>query len=249
MSKNIINVDLGPFPTDPAKAAIYMQQLLQNMKNFEEFVQDKASYVVRIEQAAEPTQTEWEMAWLVQTGRPMPMSKGAIFIWWDSTLDELGGMYGILKDDTTVRRRDPKYVRGGIVTRESTVTAATVDGVAYLIGTNLANHPSLSFTCNQEIDLEIEGIAPITYNSGTADVGMDFILDGERVGTRVASLSDDQAIFNLPGSGVLHGIITVPGVSAGAHTVQTVIGSLASVVTPSNIDIGIQTLALKGYVG
>jgi hypothetical protein len=177
----------------------------------------------------------------------MPMAHGASFIWWNSTLDELGGMYAILKDDTIVRRRDPKYVRGGIVSRESTVTTAIVAGVAYLIGTNLSNHPSLTFTCNQDIDLELEGIAPITYNSGVADVGMDFLIDGVKAGTTVLSLADDQATFTLPGTGVLHGILTVPGISAGTHTVQMEIGSLASVTTPANIDIGIQTLSIKGY--
>lgn len=245
---DIINLNLGDWPTDEAKQVVWMGQFMQNLRQFELYTKDRASYVIHLEQASEPTQNEWELAWITQTGEPMPISKGALFYWWDSVTDSLGGSYGVLLDDTVIRRRDAKYARGGVVVKEDTVTTAAVTGATHLINNNLSSHPALTFSNNQVADIEFEGIVPVTYNSGTGNVGMDFLLDGVRVGTTLFSLSDSQAIFSLPGSGVLMGIVTVPNVPAGDHTVQMVVGSLENDPTPANVDYGIQTLSVKGYI-
>ena len=244
---SIINLNLGTFPTDSSKQALYMNQLLQNLKQFEVYVDAKTADMILLQQPSEPTQSEWEIAWLAQTGKSMPLSKGAVFTWWDTVNNCLGGCYGILLDDTVVRRKDPKYVRSGIVFKENTVVQAPVAAAAYLIGTNLVNHPVVTFTANQKVELEIEGVVPVTYNSGTGDIGMDFLLDGVKVGTTLFTLSDAQAIFNIPGSGVLSGTIVVPDVSAGAHTLQMIVGSLDNDATPANVDYASQTLLVKGY--
>ena len=153
---NDVNFNLGPWPTDPSRQSLYITQLLSRLTQMDAYVDAKTADIILLEQISEPTQEEWEMAWLAQTAKPMPISKGAVFYWWDTISNQLAGCYGLLLDADDVVRKDPKYVRGGIVVKDSAVLIAAVSGVTYPIGTNLSDHPTLTFTTNQIIQLELE---------------------------------------------------------------------------------------------
>lgn len=251
-----VNFNLGPWPTDPSQQGIYITQLLNRMSQMNNYVNDHSADIIFLEQVSEPTQGEWEIAWLAQTSKPLPMSKGAVFYWWDSSSDVLGGSYGILKDDTTVVRKDPKYVRSGIVIKDEEWLSVAVSTDSW-INTEISNHPSITFTNNQVVNLELSYELWVQLNTGSGLWGADFLLDGVKQGTAVHGVPSDQGIISTSVSGLLRAFMVVPNVEPGEHTVQAIMGVVGSDATPPTIDYGgvatslgnygVRTLSVKGY--
>jgi len=242
-----VSFNLGPWPTDPSKQSIYITQLLTRFTQLVTSVNAKTSDIILLQQISEPTQEEWEMAWLSQTGKTMPISKGAVFYWWDALNDQLAGVYGLLLDATAVVRKDPKYVRGGIVVKESAILTVSATG-SYPIGTNLADHPVLTFTNVQPIQLELEYNLTATYSSGSGLVGADFLLDGVKQGTLLHAISTDQGIYTVAGTAPMLTFIQIDDVPPGTHTIQAIAGVAGSDPTPPTIIYAAgRSLKAKGY--
>lgn len=242
-----VDFNLGPWPTDPSKQSLYITQLLNKFVQLSTYVDSVSSDIILLEQMSEPTQEQWEMAWLAQTGKTMPVSKGASFYWWDNVNNVLAGIYGVLLDSTDILRKDPKYVRSGIVIRETDIITDIVSAVDYEIGTNLSDHPSLTFTNNQVINLEMVYSLGLVYDSGTGLIGGDFLLDGVKQGTLLYGVSADEGVASFASDGTWEAFINVPNVQPGTHVVQAIAGTAASDPTPPFVDYMARSLRVKGY--
>ncbi|KKK71053.1 hypothetical protein LCGC14_2917810 [marine sediment metagenome] len=253
---DVVNFDMGPWPTDPAKQVLFMGQLTNRLVQMDTYLRGKTADIILLEQAGEPTQEEWEIAWLTQADKPLPISKGAVFYWWDTVSNSLAGCYGILLDAIDVIRKDPKYVRSGIVIKDET-SLSTAVSTSDPIGTVLENHPLIAFTNNQIIQLELVYELWVQLDSGTGLWGADFLLDGVKQGTAIHSVSADQGIFSTAVSGLVRAFMTVANVEPGTHIVQAMLGIVGTDGNPPTIEYGgienvagnygLRTLSVKGY--
>jgi hypothetical protein len=248
-----INFDLGLWPSDVASQRLFINQLMNQLGIMNTFVNERTSDFVEITQATEPTQDEWELAWLQQTGKQLPISKNAVLHWIDTVTGDLGGVYGVLLDSTNVLRKDSKYVRGGIGFFGSAQDGPGGTGVAFQIGEKNSEHSSLTFTLNQSMDLELTYQLYVSLTSGAGSWGADFLLDGSKVGTDLLGINLNMGIVNTEIGGLVYTTIIVPNVEAGEHTVQAIFGYTGIDATPPSLDFGqaadgILLLTVKGII-
>jgi hypothetical protein len=254
MTVNFQN-QLGVWPNDIGSQIIWVDKLKALLQQMDTELAETAHFVVELQQATEPSQAEWEAAWLFQTGRPLPISKAADLIWWDTSEDYIGGLYGVLLDSTTVQRKDPKNPRNSVALYQidSEVDAQSITAN---IGADNTPYPSIDFTNSQPLRLELEFQMFVDLASGTGVFGADFLVDGVKVGSSYYGVSTDQGIICMNASGFLRVVADIPEVAPGSHTVQVIFGVCGVNPTPPTLDIGglsaaggfgARQLIVKGY--
>lgn len=253
MTLDISNV-MGEWPAhDYADQREYWMRIRGLLDQMYVEMRDRSFYQVTLEQAAEPTGDEWEVAWLAQTDLGLPINTNSILVWVDSASGEVAGLYGVVDGSTVPQQFDSVYPKNGVVLVESAYTSAAVSST-YNIGDNISDFPSITFTVNQRVKLEIYGRMFVTLASGTGQWGMDFLVDGDKVGTTEYGLPADQGLFSTNATGHLHAraIITL---EPGTHTVQMIMGAVGTPGSPPTLDHGgtaytdegVRYLQVKGF--
>jgi len=214
---------------------------------------DRSFYQVSLSQATEPTQNEWEVAWLDQTELGLPISPSGVLIWVDSATGDVAGLYGVVDGSAVPQLFDSVYPKNGVILVESAYTETLVSST-YEIGANTSDFPVITFSNTQRVKLEVYGRMYVSLSSGSGNWGMDFLLDGAKVGTTEYGLPADQGLFTNNIDGHLHGraIVTI---EPGDHTIQMIMGAVGSPGSPPTLDHGgtaydewgVRYMQIKGF--
>jgi len=104
------------WPVSYMEQALFVQKIEAELERLEATQQSVVIY-----QATRPTQKEWEQGYVIQTGRPLPITPGSKLIWWDyrsgraklhtTSYDELSGTQssGTVYEWSSIKRDQGPY--------------------------------------------------------------------------------------------------------------------------------------------
>jgi len=253
MTLDLVNT-MGEWPAhDYADQRDFMMRLRSLLE--EQYIQmrDRSFYQVSLTQASEPTTGEWETAWLAQTELSLPISPSGVLVWVDSASGDVAGLYGVVDVNSEPQSLDAVYPKNGITLVEAAYTETLVTST-YEIGDNTSDFPSITFTIAQRVKLEIYGRMYVELSAGSGEWGMDFLVNGAKIGTTEYGLPADQGLFYNNVDGHLHGRALVT-LEPGTYTVQMIFGAVGSPVSPPTLvhggtnydEHGVRWLQVKGY--
>lgn len=230
---NIKN-SLGNLPTTVSDQATYLSNLVNLLDTYLTEVKNNSPKPIVVSQENEPTQLEWESAWLAEHYL-LPIPPAARLLWYDTYNDTFGGEYGTTLQSGTVYKREPYYPKGATVVLEQkldTTIASTTKGIA-----EGEVSTALVFTLPTICDLILKYESFVTLSSGTGIWGVDFLLNGDKVGTTYFSVASDYGISNNTASGNLVTEILLKQMPAGDYTLQSLVGVCGSPASPPTLAI------------
>ncbi|APU89119.1 hypothetical protein Rctr85_101 [Virus Rctr85] len=229
---------MGIWPNDYARQLEFFNRLKSLLQTANNFVIDNAGLVVLLEQATEPTQTQWETAWTTQTGLSLPIPPSAQLHWWNSSADVFGGLYGTVEGNTAVYRRDHIHPRGAVVAVDQAYKVDALSGWTQSIGTRLSDLPSLEIEIPTICDVELSFGLYVHLASGSGTWGVDFLWNGVKVGTQYLGIAVNQGIHGASAAGFLFARHVLSDVQPGTYEVQALFGVTASPASPPSLTIG-----------
>lgn len=228
---------LGSWPYDYNRQVDYFNRLKMLLTQANQYVIDTAGEIVLLSQATEPNQAQWEAAWTAQTGLSLPIPASAQLHWWNTSVNQFGGLYGTIEGSLTVYRRDHLYPRGGTIVMATDYKTDAIS-LAYSIGTNLTSYPKVTVVLPVVCNLIMEFELYVQLSSGSGQWGADFLVNGLKVGTQYLGLATNLGIQNHSASGLLKIEHTLYNVPAGSYTIQSEFGVTASPASPPTLAIG-----------
>lgn len=217
-------MNIGQWPADPLEQQLLINQLKLALTSHTDSLYALANYTVIIEQSTEPVQVDWETEWAAQTNRALPILPSATLLWINTNIDDVGGIYGTTPlDTTTVIRRESRYPVGGTKNHSAYLSAA-VSSVNTAINVNNSNHPSVTFTQYVVADMILTYELYVHLVSGTGTWGADFLINGEKAGTKYQGINTAAGIINNAASGLLKVSLYLPNMPIGEYTVQAIMG-------------------------
>src|SRR5215213_6227149 len=103
---------LSQFPQDELSRLIWFEQMKVLLNNLDTQVNASMIDTVTLSQASLPSQANWETAYTSQTGKALPIPPTARLLWWDTTNNRFGGVFGTLNNDDTVYARASANSKG-----------------------------------------------------------------------------------------------------------------------------------------
>lgn len=227
--------ELGLWPNDCFDQQVYIETLQNKLNEVSEFVTENSSQVVMLSQASEPTQGQWETAWVLQTGGSLPIPSTAVLIWYDSANAVIGGQYGTMPGFVTVSRRIGESVKGTVVYLNTQHDAVARSSTRSLFD-NPTILPSISFTtyvlCSVIFELEF------TCTAGATNAGADFLFDNVKLGTQYYGIQPNGGIIEaFPAARQLVNF-TLTDVLPGAHVAKPLLGVAGAPATPVAVGWG-----------
>jgi hypothetical protein len=196
-----------------------------------------AGYKVVLDQTTEPTQLQWETAWIAQTGLAAPILPSATLVWIDANINEVGGIYGTTPLSTTVVRHESRYpISGNAFHQVAYLTSTVSTNVA--IGINNSNHPTMTVNWPVRADMLLMYTLYVHLSSGTGTWGGDFMINGVKVGTRDLGIPTITGIINHAASGQLTVVHLIPEVAPGTYTIQAIMGVTGAPATAPTLAYG-----------
>lgn len=211
---------LGLWPEGCADQETYLNQLVSILNTKWLEIQNGASRVLTISQTIEPTQAQWESQWIIQTGNPLPIPSSAVLVWYNTTLAKIGGVYGTAAGYSVIGRREHQYPIGSTVylNRASLYSAQSI---TTSIVSNNAVMPTLTLTLTQKAHLMMEFMLGVTC---TVNCGIDFMVNGTKIGTSEFGLAPDAGLANIGANGILHAKHVMLNLIPGTYVVQAMFG-------------------------
>lgn len=200
------------------------------------YIDNNISNTVQLNQSSEPTQAQWEQAWVSQTGKALPISPSATLLWFDTNNNTFGGQYGTTIGHSTVYRREPIYPKGATIFYDSDFLTSSQTITADITATR-ALMPTLEFTINQSFDLHLSFTLAVTF-SGTGQYGLDFELNGEKIGTTYFGIPANYGIVNGSTTQTITAHAFVPNLPAGNYEIQALFGVVGTPATAPTLTIG-----------
>lgn len=232
-----LNKILGQWPKNYIDQQQYLNKLITSFNNFYSSVLSNINSDITLSQPVEPTQTEWEAAWISQTGLLPPIPASATLLWYDTSNSTFGGMYGTVEGNATVYRREHVYPRGATIYLNQAFLSTNVSINTSLYANN-ANMPSLSFTLPCTCHLYLYAAMNVVSSAGTGAWGIDFLINGVKMGTQIYGAAPDYGIANTGTAGFLACPAVWPNLPAGNYTVQMMFGYVGSPGTPPTVAVG-----------
>lgn len=232
-----LNKSLGQWPRNYVDQQQYLNKLLLEFNNFYASVLSNINSDVTLSQIVEPTQNEWEAAWTSQTGLLPPIPPSATLLWYDTSNNTFGGMYGTVEGNATVYRREHIYPRGSTIYLNQNYLNSSISTSTSLYSNN-ANLPVLTFSLPCTCHLYIYSAMNVTLSAGTGSWGIDYLVNGVKMGTQVYGAAADYGIVNTATAGFLACPAVWPNLPAGNYTVQMMFGYVGSPGTPPTLALG-----------
>jgi hypothetical protein len=244
--------ELGGYPTNHAAQVDFFNRLKVLLQSVNTKITDSAAAFVTLKQATEPTQLEWETAWVAQTGKALPILPNATLYWINATTNTFGGTYGVLVGSSTVIRKESAFQSGSTFYVGSSFNTDYVSAFTGNIGTSLTSFPTLTFTAPVTSNLLLDFSLYVNLASGSGNWGIDFLLNGVKVGTQYLGAALNQGIVNSNRAGHLQAMFVATNVPPGTHTVQALFGVTGSPGSPPTLqfggltNFGARTLLVRG---
>ena len=242
---NLINV-LPSWSGDCAEQTLFIDALKQQLQSALIASETHQVTPVFLSQATEPSQAQWETAYPAQTGRSLPILPSTQLLWWNSTTNSFGGLYGTTPLNNTVYSRAPRYTKGTHIFQESKVPSGATISASTPIGVN-AFSETISVSLNQRFNLEL--IHNVFLNVTVAGtIGGDFLINGIKAGTSYFGVQNNRSLFESQQSQLYATRIFLENMPAGAYTFQNIFGYTGSPVTaPAATKAGIGQFTVKAY--
>lgn len=232
---------LGQWPRQPIDQQRFIERMKTLLEQAVDYFDDEAAKVITLSQAYEPVQAQWEAAWTVQTGQILPILPNARLLWWKTDSDEFGGEYGTVIGDATVYRRENLYPLGSTVLMQTDFAPLTETTMDWQIGdpTHYTDLPAFTAILPVQCDLEVMLRMEATLASGSGDWGVDFMMDGVKIGTQDLSIPATYGFSGINGTGEFALRYPIAGVAAGSHTFQMLAGYVGAPGTPPTFTISV----------
>lgn len=226
----------------------FIQQLKVLLNQMDASVNASIVDVVLLEQASLPSQADWETAYTSQTGKSLPIPPIARLQWWDTTNSRFGGEFGTVLNDTTVYPRITRNSPGSIHIAEtaqiaSTTSISPIEDLDYSASYN----PTLDVTISVPCYLELMYLLSYILSSGSGSVGIDFAINGVRVGPLYYNLPVDRGVYELTDTGQICAVVRTPTLQPGTYSILPLFGNTNGTSPTGAISPGSQTLIVKGY--
>lgn len=228
----------GPWPSDLIDQRMWMNRMGAYLTDLYNYIQTNAADVVIVYSDTPPDQPTWESEYENQTGKTLPIPPNATLIWWNTTDNTLGGVFGTTWSDPTVQNRATRFAPGNVVALKTAIQVPSLTVGQIPIGTRFTGSPSVTFTTPVITDVEVYITAGIGF-SGANPVGVDIWMDGAKVGTEVFQIPVDGTLLTLTSSGTVSGRFVLEAIPPGNHQVELLIGYAGAPIPPlPNITIG-----------
>lgn len=228
---------LGPWPTDTIGQQTWVSRMRAMLADMEQYFTGVAPVVVQLDQSVEPSQAEWETAYMAQTGQNLPIPPTADLVWYDSSQSRVAGHYRTIEGSSTVWRREHSWPRGATVVLES-ASFGTARSITYYIKENPTLFPLVTVILPTACDLILTAVFAATLVSGTGFLGVDFLMNGVKVGDVYYATASDQGIVNISTSQLVVCEAVIRNLPAGTYYIQMVIGITNSPAAPPTYSIG-----------
>lgn len=218
-----MSLDLTHLPRWPVgnikKQSLYFERLKTEINNLYNLVIAQTGVILLLEQTTEPLQAEWEAEYLIQTGQSPPLPANSTLVWWDTGNNRLGGYYTTVQGKTDVYAFEPAYAPGTIINDTFvSVDAARTNGTN--INVQVAPIPSLTINIPVRCTLNIVGFAPVDL---TGEAGMDFLVNGEKIGTTRFEVNSDTGLVTTENTHPLTAEVSYE-VEPGDYNISMLIG-------------------------
>lgn len=237
--------ELPIWPRDVIDQEDWFNQLKTKLNNLDAIIDAAVVDVVTLEQSSEPSQSDWETAYTTQTGKSLPIPASTKLQWWDTTNNRFGGEYGTLLNDTTVYPRSSVNSPGSIALAESDFKSDS-HSVDYDLGSNVSNHPVVTFTSNVRMKLHLIYQLMTTLSSGSGSWGADFLINGVKAGTLYYSLASNRGITERTTTGQLIAQVVTPTLEPDTYTIQAIFGRTNSTTPTVSLANSARILLVKG---
>ena len=227
---------LGSWPADCIDQQDYMTQLQTQLNAFKNYMLDNSADVVVVSQPTTPSQSQWEFAYVNQTGKSLPIPSAAVLLWYNTSTSELAGQFGTVTGFTQVEPRFYKYNSG----------LTLVDDFTY---NNVAQSSTRSLFDNQSfLPAEITFSIPVTclvllhfsttITANGSGAGVDFMLNEIKVGTSYYQVQPNGGIHENLASARFHITVPVDDLPAGTYTVRPLLGNVGAPASPAALGWG-----------
>lgn len=238
---------LGTWPSDCIGQQQYIDRLRQLLTNTVTYFNSLSADAIYLKQDIEPTQLEWEAAWLAQTSKSLPISAGGTLLWWDTVSGVLGGVYGTVVGSGIVYKRENSYVKGSAYYIGSDVETTTITGLTSAILANGSIMPSLTFYIPTACNLDIYCAVPFAITAGTPTLGIDAVLDGVKLGSEAPySFNPNRGVVEGTANGILTCRLLIPSVAAGTYTVRPAFGLANG--TSGTYSVYLRSIIVKAFI-
>ena len=229
----------------------FIDRLRVSLLGFQEYFDRQLSIVVQLNQEQEPTQAQWEQAWVAQAGRPLPIPSNAILLWRDTCANTFGGQYVTVNGRAVVYNKEPYYPKGAVIYNNTSYLTSAVTNTNVMLTGNREVMPNLNFTINQNFDLLISFQASMTTSPSAGVPSVDFELNGVKVGTKYFGLPANHGLYHsYYNSTQLFCEVPVYNLLAGTYTVQALYGQaeqLDTILSTFGTTLGFRALTVKAY--
>lgn len=238
---------IGQWPTTHLDQQTFITNLVTLLNNRLLDIESGESKVIIVSQAFEPSQAQWEAQWLVQANRPLPIPPSAVLFWWNTAQNRLGGVFGTAAGETTVARREHEAPIGStlFMYQDSRNDSFSISSG---LAVNAAKMPSRTFTSRQKFDLILEFLCSV---NGTVEYGVDFQVNGVKIGTTEFAVPPDFGLINTNVAGVLYCKHIMRDLAPGTYKVEVLlglVGTATGTISGGGTTYGHRSLFTRGIV-
>lgn len=248
---NILSISnlIPQWPDDCMGQTLYFERLKSVLDSLNQSIFSQTPATLYIESATEPSQGDWETKWTTDIGLSLPILAGTNLIWYDTNQQRIGGLFTTIEGDSTIYRREHKYPSGSIVAYAQNQLNSS-QSLATNIQLNNALMPSVSIFLPLTCDIEITAGLNTVLSSGSGNWGVDFQVNGGKVGTVSYGVNTDEAMFATNASNYLSTRILLENQPAGNYTIQLMFGVSGAIGPTIAIggNYGYRTLSAKAIV-
>lgn len=230
--------DMGMWPQSYIDQQFFVQTLLSNLQLQ---YQEQRAAMHRVFTVESTTEPDWLTQWISKTGLTY-IPENVLLVWTKNNVVQEVYVYA----NGAIRQFAPNGVAGLLNTLETSYNVTTRSYDSSILTTT--DRTSLTFTLPYDSTVEILYFVNLDFTAGTGEIGVDFQLDGDKLGTSLFSIPNDEGIFSRSTDGPLYVPLTLDSVSAGGHTLQVLLGRETTSTAEVTIGTtGHEILIVKGY--
>lgn len=234
------------WPVDCVGQQRFVSSLINSLDQAITLFNSNRLYTVFLKQVKEPTKAEWESAWMIQTGRSLPIPPNAELLWYNVISGKLDGVYKTTPNDGTPVRLDTG-APGTVAARAHNYAFATTSATIAI--SERTDMPTVSITTTRTCTLYLKGFTSVDISSGSGTWGLDLSVNGTRMGVTNEGLLVDQGLVEFSRSSAATIEYVLQNQPAGTYEVKLLMGVVDSPGTPPTLDIdGASYLSVEAIV-
>lgn len=236
---SIIDFDfnqLGNWPEDCIDQQDFISQLQTKLNELKDYALQNTADVVVLSQAIEPTQSQWEYAYVTQTGKSLPIPATAVLLWYNTSTSEIAGEFGTITGFPTVEARFYRYNTGLVLVDDFSYDNTARSSTRSLFDNQSVLPTEITFSIPVPCLVILMFSATITANGSGA--GVDFMLNETKIGTEYYAVQPNGGIHENLASARFHIAVPVDNLPAGTYTARALLGNVGAPASPAALGWG-----------